>query len=166
MEGIYSTGWFAFQFGVPVVGLVLLTIGEIILLKKTMWLETTKVISFSLVNAACSFAFGFVLMVVNMIMALLISLPVGMIFAVLFGWIDPNLAVVFYFVFLFFVLFVSNWIVFFLIRLLTKKLMVKSSGLTWKYHLILAMVPAAVIACVYPMMTGIAALYAYFNPSI
>lgn len=166
MESVLFGGMMAVLYGGPVVALVLLTIGEIILLRKTEWLETTKVLSFSLVNSVCIFIVGVVLFIVNTILMFMTQLTIGMIFLELFEGIGPNLAMVVYSFVLFFVLFVPNWIVFFVVRLLTKRIMVESSGLTWKYQIIFAMLPAAVIASVFPLSIGISSIYEYFNPSI
>jgi hypothetical protein len=121
-----------------IIGFVGFTIGEILLLRKKVWIDEKLVWKYSVItNAASLFAAAF-----SFVFSLWILFIVAMVGV---GYVEftyrkdhPNLvdavAVVFYVfavVFPFFVYLIA----FFLVRLLTTNIMVKSSDLTWKYLL-------------------------------
>lgn len=132
----------------PFFGLLLVFLGEIILLKKTKWVTKPKDITFPLLSLGVGIILGIVLAIVSNVVNAFGLLTGGMLFMA----ISEEFGLLIYAFVLFLVLFVLNWVVFFLARLLARRNMVKESGLTWKYDLIPAALPAAFFASAGPLM--------------
>ncbi len=129
------------SYAVLPVGIIVLTILEIYLLKKKGWVDEDKSVKYPLAINGISFVVGIGLFVVNFIISAISAyvvffLPDSMIAQ------DPQSSNFLFYIILFgiraILCLILDFVILFPVRLLTTKLIVKSSTLTWKYDALFA----------------------------
>jgi hypothetical protein len=139
-----------------IVGYLTLTVAEILLLRKKGWIDGNLSLTYPLVtnglNLPVALIAYMIAMFVIMIMAFFVLPSIS--FGVEDTRLQTGLLIAYWLVSAVFI-FLVFWGAFLLVRMLTTKLMVKSSMLTWKYKTVQAAIPAGLVAVIYFLLNAI-----------
>jgi hypothetical protein len=122
-----------------IVGYLTSTVAEILLLRKKGWVDGNLSLTYPLIAYMIA-------MFVIMIMAFFVLPSIS--FGIEDTRLQTGLLIAYWLVSAVFI-FLVFWAAFLLVRMLTTKLMVKSSVLTWKYKTVQAAIPAGLVAVIY-----------------
>ncbi len=159
MDNSVGLTYVLFLAVIPIVGIFIITIGEIFLLKRRGWVDEKQWIIYPIAANIISLVIGAGLVMLNVFVSLFSNYSFLKLLMFITGIdeITPKLMVI-GFGLTAILLVILDLVILFPVRFLTTKLIVKPARLSWKYIFVTASLAAVLFAIGYPLYGMISAI--------
>jgi hypothetical protein len=159
MNDSVGLAYVLFLVVIPLIGVFVITIGEIFLLKKQGWVDEKQSIIYPVVTNIINLVIGAGLIMFNVFISIFSNYTfLNLLMSITnTDEMTPTLFII-SFGLTAILLFILDLVILVSVRLLITRLLVKSSTLTWKYIIVFASLPAFLFAVGYPLFGMISAV--------